>query len=411
MPSERLYYDDSYTTRFDARIVGRGDFRGRPAVELEATYFYPESGGQEADRGRIGTAQVVDVQADDDGRVWHVVEGEPPAATGEGEVDWTRRFDLMQQHTGQHVLSAAFEHELGAATVSSHLGEERSSIDLDLRAADWRDVERVERAAHAVIWDDREILRHWVDDEGVKRFKLRKPPKFTGRIRIVEIPEWDVSACGGTHTRRTGEVGLVKIVRWEKVRDAVRFEFLCGGRALRDYAWRTESLLEAARRRTIHDTQLIAHLERAAAERDELAKRVRELTTRLATTEAAERVARSPDGVAEYRDAWSRDEARSFAFKCLELGARWVAVAAGSPEPFVMLARPKAGAADLKALLPALLERARGKGGGSPDALQVTAADAGAARAAWEWARAELPGACGRGEVAAPASPRPGEAS
>jgi alanyl-tRNA synthetase len=413
MPSERLYYDDSYTTRFAARIVGHGAHQGRPAVELESTYFYPESGGQEADRGRIGDAPVIDVQAGDDGRVWHVVTPEAPAPEGgaQAEIDWTRRFDLMQQHTGQHVLSAAFERELGAATLSSHLGEERSSIELGLRTGDWRDVERVERAANAVIWDDREIVRHWVDDEGVKRFALRKPPKFSGRIRIVEIPDWDVSACGGTHTRRTGEVGLVKVVRWERVRDSVRFEFLCGGRALRDYAWRTESLLEAARRRTIHDSQLIEHLERAAAERDQLAKRARELATRLATTEAAERVARASGGVAEYRDAWPRDEARSFAFKCLELGAPWAAVAAAAPEPFVMLARPKGGAADLRALLPALLERARGKGGGSPDALQVAAADAGAARAAWEWARAELPGMCGRGDVGTPATPAPGEAS
>src|SRR2546425_2192219 len=111
MPSERLYYDDAYTTRFDAAIARRGDHLGRPAVELEATYFYPESGGQEADRGRIGEARVVDVQVDEDGCVWHVVDGDVSALAGEteAEVHWTRRFDLMQQHTGQHVLSAAFE--------------------------------------------------------------------------------------------------------------------------------------------------------------------------------------------------------------------------------------------------------------------------------------------------------------
>ena len=238
MPSERLYYDDAYTTRFTARIVATGESRGRPALELASTYFYPESGGQEADRGRLGEARVVDVQADDAGRVWHVVEGDPGAGEAPAEVDWERRFDHMQQHTGQHVLSAAFERELGAATVSSHLGEERSNIDLDLREADWRAVERVERASNAVVWDDREIVRHWVDDEGVKRFALRKPPKFGGRIRIVEIPEWDVSACGGTHTRRTREVRLVKIVRWERVRDTVRFEF-SSGRPPSATSWRS----------------------------------------------------------------------------------------------------------------------------------------------------------------------------
>jgi alanyl-tRNA synthetase len=223
------------------------------------------------------------------------------------------------------------------------------------------------------------------------------PPKFTGRIRIVEIPDWDVSACGGTHVRRTGEVGLVKIVRWERVRDNLRFEFVCGARALGDYAWRTEALLEAARRRTLHDTELIAHLERAAAERDELAKRVRELSGRIAAVEAAERVAASPGGVAEYRDRWAREEARAFTFQCIERGAAWVAAAAGGPEGFIILARPKAGAGDLKSLLPGLLERGRGKGGGTQDAVNVNAVDADSARAALDWAAGELPGLVGRG--------------
>src|SRR6185295_17028066 len=110
----------------------------------------------------------------------------------------------------------------------------------------------------------------WTDNEGVKRFALRKPPKASGRIRIVEVPDWDLSACGGTHTRATGEVGVVKVVRWEKVRGNVRIEFLCGARAVADHAWRTEALLEAAKRRTLKDRELIAHLEKAAEERDEL---------------------------------------------------------------------------------------------------------------------------------------------
>ncbi len=397
MPSTRLDYDDAYTTTFAARIVARDTHAGRPAVELDTTYFYPESGGQEADHGRIGAVPVVDVQNGEDGRIWHVVDA-PSAGevTDAGaEIDWTRRFDHMQQHTGQHILSAAFERVRNAATLSSRLGEERATIEVDLRSADWALVDEVERAANAIVWEDREVLRHWVDDEGVQRFELRKPPKFSGRIRIVEIPGWDASACGGTHVRRTGEVGLVKIVRWERVRDNLRFEFVCGARGLRDYAWRTEALLEGARRRTLHDTQLIGHLEKAAAERDELAKRVRELSARLAGIEAAARVAGSPGGVAEARDRWTRDEARAFAFRCVELGAPWVAVAAGTPEAFVMLARPKPGAGDLRTLLPGLTERSRGKGGGSPDAITVTASDGGMARAALEWAASELPGVVG----------------
>ncbi len=397
----RLDYDDAYTTRFTARVLGTGSHRGRPALQLEATYFYPESGGQEADRGTIGGVPVLDVQADDEGRVWHVIAAEAadPKASAEAatragitpaEVDWARRFDHMQQHTGQHVLSAAFERVLDAATLSSHLGEERSSIELAVGDADWRMVERIEEAANRVVWEDRPIERHWVDDEGVKRFALRKPPAVSGRIRIVEIPEWDVSACGGTHTRRTGEVGAIKIVRWEKVRGNTRFEFLCGARALRDHAWRTEVLLEAAKRRTLKDRELIAHLERAASERDELAKRLRELTARVIAAEARERVGSTPRAVSEFFPERPRDELRTLALKCLEAGTPWIAVAAGAPEPAVIVARAKGAGADLKSLLPELLALARGKGGGAPDFLQIAAADAGAAEDAWRWAAARM---------------------
>jgi alanyl-tRNA synthetase len=386
--SRRLYYDDSYTTRFAARIAGRGEHEGRPAVELEQTYFYPESGGQEADRGRLGETPVIDVQADDDGRLWHVIESAIElAADLDAEIDWTRRFDHMQQHTGQHILSAAFERVVGGATLSSHLGEERSDIEIDRPAIGWESVSAIERAANQIVWEDRAIERHWVDDEGVKRFALRKPPKFSGRIRIVEIPEWDVSACGGTHTRRTGEVGVIKVVRWEKVRGHLRFEFLCGRRALADYAWRTEDLIEAARRRTLKDRELIQHLERAAVERDELKKRLHVLTTELVTREAREKVGEPPAAVAELFAERPRDELRLFAIKCLEARAPWVVAAAAGPDPAIVVGRAKSGSADLRELLPSLLERAGGKGGGGADFLQIGATDANAAEAAWIYAR------------------------
>ncbi len=393
MPTERLYYDDSYTTRFEAEISTMGQHQGRPAVGLAATFFYPESGGQEADRGRLGTWPVVDVQAGDDGTVWHVLEGEAATASitrVEGEVDWTRRFDHMQQHTGQHILSAAFERELGSPTVSSRLGETRSTIEVPLSEVDWTVIERLERASNDIVWRDLPIERHWVDDEGVKRFALRKPPKQTGRIRIVEIPEWDVSACGGTHTLRTGEVGVIKIVRWERVRSNLRFEFLCGGRALADYAWRTESLLESAKRRTLADRDLIVHLERAADERDALQKQVRELNERLAAMEATARVGSPPRRVAELREHWTREAARTFALKCLEAGAPWVVAGASGPAPVLVAGRAKSGGPDLRAMVPELLAETGGKGGGSPDLVQIAPADAERTTRGFEWLSARL---------------------
>ncbi|HEY3217141.1 MAG TPA: alanyl-tRNA editing protein [Candidatus Eisenbacteria bacterium] len=396
MASQRLYYDDSYTTHFAARVVEAGRHRGRAAAELATTYFYPESGGQEADHGTLGLTPVVDVQADDDGRVWHVLEAPlEPGVELEAEVDWARRFDHMQQHTGQHVLSAALERVLEAPTISSHLGHEHATIEAALADVDWRTVARIEDAANRVVWDDRPVERHWVSEAEIGRFALRKAPPeqrhgSEGRIRIVEIPEWDVSACGGTHTRRTGEVGVIKIVRWEKVRGNLRFEFLCGGRALRDHAWRTEALVEGARRRTLKDRDLILHLERAASERDELRKRLEQITDRLITAEARERVGDPPRAVEDLAQQRPRDEVRRFVIKCLEAGAPWVVAAAQAPDPVVFVGRAKSAAIDLRTLVPELGTRGRGRGGGSPELVQISAADGAAAEDAGRWAASEL---------------------
>jgi alanyl-tRNA synthetase len=279
--------------------------------------------------------------------------------------------------------------------VSSHLGEDRSTIEAPLADADWKAVARVEEAANRVVWEDRPVERHWVTDAEVGRFALRKPPPSErtgtgGRIRIVEIPERDVSACGGTHTRRTGEVGAIKIVRWERVRGNLRFEFVCGRRALEDHAWRTESLAEAARRRTLKDRDLIAHLERAAAERDELRKQLDELNEKLLGAEARERVGDPPRVVKEFFQSRPREALRRFAILTLAAGAPWVALGAAAPDPMVMIGRAKSGSFDLRGLVAGLAERAGGKGGGSPDLIQMAAADASAADAAWRWACDEV---------------------
>ncbi len=398
MASDRRYYDDSYTHQFSGDVVQVGEHRGQPAVELAATWFYPESGGQLADQGDIAGARVLDVQVDDDERVWHVLAAPPEGgaalrSTGPlaCAIDWERRFDHMQQHTGQHILSAAFERLRDAPTVSSTLSEERSVIEVGLADVDWRTVEAVEEAANRVLWDDRALVLHWTDAEGVKRFPLRKPPQVAGRIRVVEVPDWDWSACGGTHTRRTGEVGAIKIVGWERIRGNVRFSFLCGARALRDHAWRTEQLLEAAKRRSSGERELIAHLERALEEREDFRKRLAAMTLRLLADEARAAVGAPPRAVAVLADVRSREETRAFALQCLEAGAPWVVSGTRAPEPSLVLARVRADASlDLRPWLPELLAAARGKGGGSADMVTVAPADAAGAEAAFALARERL---------------------
>jgi alanyl-tRNA synthetase len=393
MASERRYYDDSYATRFSGEVADVGVHRGKPAVELAVTWFYPESGGQLADQGRIAGANVLDVQVDDDGRIWHVVDVPPSGRALACELDWERRFDHMQQHTGQHILSAAFERLKQAPTLSSTLGPDKSVIEVGLPDVDWRTVQQVEEAANRVLWEDRALVLHWTDAAGIGRFPLRKPPQVSGRIRVVEVPEWDWSACGGTHTRRTGEVGAIKIVGWEKLRGNVRFTFQCGARALRDHAWRTEALLEAAKRRSSSDRELIAHLERALEERDELRKKLAAISARLLDDEARAAVGASPAPVSVLAPDRSREDVRAFALRCLEAGAPWVVSGATAPEPALVVARAKAdGAVDLRTLVPDLLAAARGKGGGSADMVSIAPADAAGAQAAFALATVRLTG-------------------
>jgi alanyl-tRNA synthetase len=183
---------------------------------------------------------------------------------------------------------------------------------------------------------------------------------------------------------------VIKIVRWEKVRGNLRFEFLCGGRALRDHAWRTEALVEGARRRTLKDRELILHLERAASERDELRKRLEQITDGMISAEARERVGDPPRAVQDLAPLRPRDEVRRLALRCLEAGAPWVVTAAQAPDPVVFVGRAKGVAIDLRTLVPELGARGRGRGGGSPELVQVSAADRAAAEEAFRWAVSEM---------------------
>ncbi len=242
--TERIYYNDSYRRLFRARIA-EVSLDGR-SVYLNQTAFYPSSGGQPFDTGRLGGAKVVDV-VDEGERIAHIVEGAAGAVGEEveGEIDWARRFDHMQQHTGQHLLSATFVDVLGAATVSFHLGDTVSTIELDIPALDAEAAARVERRTNERVRQAHPVtvaFRDASEDLG-----LRKATERTGTIRLVEIEGVDRSACGGTHVRSTAEIGCVLLRRQEKIRGRVRIEFVCGDRALRAAREDFATLSEAAR--------------------------------------------------------------------------------------------------------------------------------------------------------------------
>jgi len=287
--TRKLYFDDSYALEFEAPAAPLVERPGATGVVLPATFFYPTSGGQPFDTGALGAARVVDVVEEDDGGIFHRLEGDPGAGPWKARIDAARRLDHMQQHTGQHLLSAAFVQALRAPTVSFHLGEETCTIDVELSGT--ARVGEAEALANQVIAEGREVRAFEVDPSEVEKLGLRKPPAARERIRVVEVADFDRSACGGTHVRRTSEVQLVKVLGVEKVREQARVEFVCGLRALRDYGVKHELLKGLAAKFTTAPAALGAALDKrldeAAAQRRALEKLEQELAAFEADSAAA----------------------------------------------------------------------------------------------------------------------------
>src|SRR4051812_28561560 len=244
--TERLYLSDPYLKTFRARVLEMRELDGKPAAVLDKSAFYPEGGGQPGDRGTLGGVKVLDTQ-ERGGEVLHVVE--KPISPGEvaAEIDWARRFDHMQQHHGQHLLSAAFD-KVQAPTVSFHLGERTCTIDLDAPLARL-DLKAVEAAANESVWRNLPVIARDFTGEERARLPLRKEPVKGDRVVLVEGV--DASPCGGTHPVRTGEVGVIAILKAQRWGEGkARIEFACGGRALKVLRETAESAAQEAARAT-----------------------------------------------------------------------------------------------------------------------------------------------------------------
>jgi alanyl-tRNA synthetase len=275
--TERLYYDEPFLTHFSARVVEYLAWDGQPAVVLDRTAFYATGGGQPHDIGTIDGVTVQDVvERPEDGAVVHLLAQALASEEVEAEVDWGRRFDLMQQHTGQHILSAAFVTRLRANTVGFHLSEDYATIDLDRAPISADELAAVEALANDVVFEDRPVAARFVPDEEVPSLALRKPLAHEGPVRIVEISGFDTSACGGTHVRATGQVGLIKITRSEHRGAETRVEFLCGRRALDDYRAKNTLIMDLAREYTVGHWDVGGLVHRLS---DELKEVRRELRT------------------------------------------------------------------------------------------------------------------------------------
>ncbi|MFJ8064389.1 DHHA1 domain-containing protein [Psychrobacillus sp. NPDC096426] len=225
----KLYYEDPYIQTFSARVIKQE----RDYVVLSETAFYPTGGGQPHDIGTLNGIGVTNVEIIDR-EIRHFLADSLPASTEhvEGAIDWKRRFDHMQQHAGQHILSAAFESLFGFQTISFHLGKESATIDLDTAAVTGEQLREVEKLANQIILENRPINTRWVTLEELNQYKLRKATTLKENIRLVIIPDFDYNACGGTHPKETGQVRLIKILQTEKQKGHIRVEFVCGERVL-----------------------------------------------------------------------------------------------------------------------------------------------------------------------------------
>ncbi|WP_407270520.1 alanyl-tRNA editing protein [Radiobacillus sp. PE A8.2] len=233
----KLYYQDAYQKQFKAKVIKQGkDQEGRYYVSLDQTAFYPTGGGQPYDTGTLNGYPVLDVEMID-GQIRHYLK-EPLFYESEvtGMLDWQRRFDHMQQHAGQHILSATFEDILGYKTVSFHLGSEICTIDLETGQVSEYELTKIEEICNRIILENRPIETVWVTPEEVKNYRLRKNLSVDENIRLVIIPEFDYNGCGGTHPNSTGQIMSIKILGWEKQRKQVRVHFVCGRRVLAQLA-------------------------------------------------------------------------------------------------------------------------------------------------------------------------------
>ncbi|HUB83926.1 MAG TPA: alanyl-tRNA editing protein [Bryobacteraceae bacterium] len=364
--TERLYYHDSYLHRFDALALECGG-EGAATVYLDRTAFYPTSGGQPFDLGSIAGVAVRDV-IDEGDRIAHLLAA--PVAPGpvECSIDWTRRFDHMQQHTGQHLLSAVFEELFHLRTVSFHLGAESSTIDLEGGAADARVLEAVEARANAIVWENRPVVVTYEDAASVQG--LRKASDREGTLRIVSIDRLDRSACGGTHVRGTGEIGAILLRKLEKVRQSVRVEFLCGGRAVRRARADFEALSRVAQlfSSALDDVPAVVAAQMEAARGAD--KLRRKLEIELAAYQGGElyrNTAPGPDGLrrAVHRaTSGSLDELRALA-QSFTAQPRAVFVATLTGPPSILLATSADSGVDAGQRLKAALAEAGGRGGGT----------------------------------------------
>ena len=341
---------------------------------LDRTAFYPTSGGQPFDTGRLGGAQVVDV-VDEDGEVVHVLDAPlTEGASVAGEIDRTRRFDHMQQHTGQHVLSASFDRLFDNRTLSFHLGSDVSTIDL-ARELSPAEIDRAVAEANRVVWEDRSVSIRFVSSDEAAELPLRKEPAREGTLRLIEVADFDLSACGGTHVARTGAIGVIAVLGSERLRGGARVTFVCGGRALRMFGVYRDAIAGTTRFLSVPPGELPSAVERVQGEARDLRRALSRLQESLAGHEAA-RLLLGAEEIAGIRvlvaavDGWDAAGLKSIASAAVADGGVVTMLVSGATPASAVIARSQGVDVDAGKILRELLSRFGGRGGGKPELAQ-----------------------------------------
>jgi alanyl-tRNA synthetase len=382
--TERLYYHDSFLREFDAQVISCEKDGERWKIVLDRTAFYPTSGGQPHDTGKLGDVPVIEV-ADAEHKVVHYASAAIPVGPVHGVIDWPRRIDHMQQHTGQHLLSAAFIELFGFQTVSFHLGKEISTIDLDTPAVKAEHLEKAERRVNEVIFEDKPVMIRFGTAEELAEAGIRKKVEREGVLRAIEVEGFDRQPCGGTHLERTGQAGLLLIRKLERRRDQCRIEFVCGFRALTAARGDFSTLTQAASLLSCGSAEVPVVLGKLIEDRRVQHGAVKRLEERLAEHEARELLASHPvTGAGSLRVIASALEEATPSYLGL-LAAKLVAetnvvaLLASRASGHVVFAQTKESQHDMGALLRDALKQFGGKGGGAKDFAQGSVADAGKA--------------------------------
>jgi len=380
--TERLYYHDSFLHAFEARVLESLEHDGKPAVVLDRTAFYPTSGGQVHDTGVLiledeTKIPVLDVADEEDGTIRHFISA-PLLAAGKavrGLIDAHRRRDHMQQHSGQHVLSAAFVRLFDVPTMSFHMGTESCTIDLAVKSLTSEQIVQAERLANDVVTEDRSVAIRFVPLEEARQMGLRKlPPKQTGELRLIDIADFDLTACGGTHVRSTGQIGAILLRKAENVKQGVRVEFVSGFRAVDTARQDYNTLAEAAGLYSAHLREVPEQIRKSIQETKSSAKERNKLLEELAEFQAARLLAEATGTPRVITAAFPERDAAfiKLVAQKLTLGNSDVValIVAGSGQPALVFAQSPGQKWNMGQLLKEAMAQLGGRGGGSADMAQ-----------------------------------------